>query len=40
MNKREKEVLLSVCKDIDDTDDKIDVLERLHREVKKMLNLK
>lgn len=40
MNKKEKEVLLSVCKDIDDTDDKIDALERLHREVKKMLNLK
>lgn len=40
MNKREKEVLLSVCKDIEDTDDKIEALDRLHGEVKKMLNLK
>lgn len=40
MNKIEKEVLLSVCQDIDNADDKIDALERLHREVKKMLKLK
>ena len=40
MNKSEKEVLLSVCQDIEDADDKIDALERLHSEVKKMLNIK
>ena len=40
MNKREKEVLLSVCQDIEDADDKIDALERLYSEVKKMLSKK
>lgn len=40
MNKSEKEILLSICQDIDDADDKIDALERLHIEVKKMLKLK
>jgi hypothetical protein len=40
MNKSEKEVLLSVCRDIDNTDDKIDALERLYSEVKRMLKLK
>lgn len=40
MNKSEKEVLLSVCQDIEDADDKIDALERLYSEVKKMLNIK
>lgn len=40
MNKSEKEVLLSICRDIDDADDKIDTLERLYTEVKKMLKLK
>lgn len=40
MNKSEKEVLLSVCQDIEDADDKIDALERLYSEVKKMLSKK
>lgn len=40
MNKSEKEVLLSVCQDIEDADDKIDALERLYIEVKRMLKLK
>lgn len=40
MNKREKEVLWSVCQDIDNADDKIDALERLHSEVKRLLNFK
>ena len=40
MNKNEKEVLSSVCQDIEDADDKIDALERLYMEVKKMLKLK
>lgn len=40
MNKSEKEVLLSVCRDIEDAEDKIDALERLHIEVKRMLKLK
>lgn len=40
MNHIEKEILFSVCQDIDNADDKIDALERLHREVKKMLKLK
>ena len=40
MNKIEKEILLSICQDIDNADDKIDALERLHGEVKKMLKLK
>ena len=40
MNKSEREVLLSVCQDIDDAEDKIDALERLYSEVKKMLNIK
>ena len=39
MNSGEKEILLSVCQDIDDVDDKIDALERLHREVEKLLKL-
>lgn len=40
MNKNEKETLSSVCQDIEDADDKIDALERLYMEVKKMLKLK
>ena len=40
MNKSEKEVLLSVCQDVEDADDKIDALERLYSEVKKMLSKK
>lgn len=40
MNKSEKEILLSICQDIDDAEDKIDALERLHREVKRLLNIK
>lgn len=40
MNKSEREVLLSVCQNIDDAEDKIDALERLYSEVKKMLNIK
>jgi hypothetical protein len=40
MNKSEKEILLSVCQDIEDADDKIDALERLYSEVKRMLNIK
>ena len=37
MNKSEKEVLLSVCQDIDDASDKIDALERLYIEVTKKI---
>lgn len=40
MNKYEKDILLSVCREIDAADDKIDVLERLHSEVKRLLNFK
>ncbi len=40
MNKREKEILTSICRDIDNTDDKIDVLERLYFEVKRMIKYK
>ena len=39
MNKVEKEVLLSICQDIDDADDKIDAVERLYTEVKRMLKI-
>lgn len=39
MNKSEKEVLLSICQDIDYADDKIDALERLYTEVKRMLKI-
>lgn len=37
MNKKEREILISIIKDIDESDDKIDVIERLFWEVKKML---
>lgn len=37
MTKDEKEVLLSICQDIEDADDKIDALERLYTEVRRML---
>ena len=40
MNKNEKEILLSICLDVEGSDDKIDALERLYGEVKKMLNIK
>lgn len=40
MNKREKDILSSVCRDIEESDDKIDPLERLYSEVKEMLKIK
>lgn len=40
MNKDEKEVLLSICRDIETSDDKIDAIERLYTEIKRMLKLK
>lgn len=40
MTKREKEILSSIIHDIDNSDDKIDPLERLYNEVKNMLNIK
>lgn len=40
MTKSEKEVLLLICQDIEDADDKIDALERLYTEVKRLLNFK
>ena len=38
MSKKEFDILKSILDDIDSADDKIDVLERLHFEVKKMVN--
>lgn len=40
MNKSEKDILSSVCRDIEEADDKIDALERLYSNVKKMLKIK
>lgn len=40
MKKSEKETLASICRDIEETDDKIEAIERLYREVKKMLTSK
>ena len=37
MNKREKEILMSICQDVEDSEDKIDVLERLYFEVKRLI---
>lgn len=37
MTKSEKEILASICRDIEDSDDKIDALERLYFEVKRMV---
>jgi hypothetical protein len=37
MTKREKEILSSIIDDIDNSDDKIDPLERLYLSVKEML---
>lgn len=37
MTKTEKEILDSVCRDIENADDKIDALERLYSEVKRMI---
>lgn len=38
MTQAEKEILAEICDDIDSADDKIDGLERLYIEVKKMIN--
>lgn len=40
MNKKEHEILASIIEDMKKSDDKIETLERLYFEVKKMLNLK
>ena len=40
MNKKEREELVSILDDIRDSDEKIDVLERLYSTVKRMLNYK
>ena len=40
MNKSEKAILSSICQDIEDSDDKIDALERLYLEVKRMLKIR
>lgn len=37
MTKSEKETLVSICRDIEDSDDKIDALERLYFEIKRMV---
>lgn len=37
MTKAEKEILTEICDDIGSADDKIDGLERLYSEVKKMV---
>lgn len=37
MNIVEKEILMGICHDIEISDDKIDALERLYFEVRKML---
>lgn len=39
MNKKEFEILKSILDDIDSADDKIDAIERLHLEVKKMVKI-
>lgn len=38
MSKKEYEIFKSILDDMDSSDDKIDVLERLHFEVKKMVD--
>lgn len=38
MSRKEFEILKSILDDIDVSDDKIDALERLHHEVKKIIN--
>ena len=40
MTKSEYELLSIIVKDIENSDDKIDVLERLYFEVKRLLNKK
>lgn len=40
MTKREKEILSSIIDDVSESDDKIEVLERLYLEVKEMINYK
>lgn len=37
MTKTEKKILESVCRDIENAEDKIDALERLFSEVKRMI---
>lgn len=37
MTKSEREQLTSICNDIEDSDDKIDALERLYSAVKQLL---
>ena len=37
MNKNEREILLAICHDVENSDDKIEVLERLYFEIKKIL---
>lgn len=36
MTQKERELFLGICKDIEASDDKIDALERLYREVKRI----
>lgn len=38
MNKRERETLISIINDIEESDDKIDGLERLYSEIKFLVN--
>ena len=38
MTKSEKEILASSCQDMEVSDDKIDILERLYFEVKRMIS--
>ena len=40
MNKSEKEYLASIIEDVENSDDKIDSLERLYHDVKQMINKK
>ncbi len=37
MNRKEREILSSIINDVEESDDKIDVLERLYFEVKSMI---
>ena len=39
MNKREREELIGIITDIQESDDKIEVLERLYTTVKRMVKL-
>ena len=39
MNRKEREILSSIINDVEESDDKIDVLERLYFEVKSMIKI-